>query len=109
MSRLSKIKEDRPDLLLDEDFAELVKSADKIHDLKATAESNGGKILIDFLINNIINTVYILSAQHQAMTQAEITSALSKLSANLATVRFLSTAKGDVDELDKQIAEQLRN
>lgn len=108
MSRVSKIKEKSPELLEDQDFAELLQSADAIHDIKVCAESNGGKALIKFLLTNVVNTVHVLSGQHQTMTHTELVATISKMSTNLATARFLTTAKGDVDELDKQIAEMLR-
>jgi HKD family nuclease len=107
MSRLNKIKEEKPDLLEDNDFEELLRSADTIHDISVAAESNGGKALIKYLLTNVVNTVHLLSSQHQTMTQTELTSTLSKMSTNLATARFLTTAKGDVEELDKQIQEML--
>lgn len=108
MSRLNKIKEKSPELLEDQDFAELLKSADAIHDIKVCAESNGGKALIKYLITNVVNTVHVLSGQHQNMTHIELVTTISKMSTNLTTARFLTTAKGDVEELDKQIAEMLR-
>lgn len=108
MSRVSKIKEKSPELLEDQDFAELLESADAIHDIKVAAESNGGKALIKYLLTNVVNTVHVLSGQHQTLSHTELVAIISKMSTNLATARFLTTAKGDVDELDKQIAEMLR-
>lgn len=107
MSRLNNIKEKNPELLEDQDFAELLTSADTIHDIKVAAESNGGKALITYLLASVVNTIHVLSSQHQTMTHLELTAALSKMSTNLSTARFLTTAKGDLEELDKQIEEML--
>lgn len=108
MSRLSNITETSPHLMEDQDFKELVESADTIHDIKVCAESNGGKALVKYLLANIVGSVHVLSAQHTQMTHLELTSVISKMSTNLATARFLTTAKGDVEALDEQIAEMLR-
>lgn len=107
MSRVSKIKSTNPELFQDEDFKELLESADKIHAVKVAAESEGGKALVSYLLMNVVNGLHTLSAVHQTATHTELLSIIAKMSTNLATARFLTTAKGDVEELDKQIAEML--
>ena len=108
MSRLSRIKKDNPELLEDLDFKELVESADTIHDIKGCAESKGGKALIKFLLANVVGAVHVLSSQHPQMSHTELVAVISKMATNLATARFLTTAKGDVEALDEQIADMLR-
>lgn len=107
MSRLAKIKQDNPELLEDQDFRELLEHADKIHDIKAVTEMNGGKALINYLLKDVVNGVYVLTARADTATHHEMVAILSRMKANLATVRFLSTAKGDVEHLDERIKEAL--
>lgn len=108
MSRLSNVQKERPELLEDTDFSELIESADKIHSIKVAAESEGGRELISFLLMNVVNSIHVLSGRHQEATHTELVSIISRMSANIATARFLSTAKGDIENLDEQIAEMLR-
>lgn len=108
MSRVNKVRKDRPDLLEDNDFEDLLRSADKIHAVKVAAETEGGQALIKHHLNQVVNSVHILTARHQDASHHELISIIAKMGANLATARFLTTAKGDIEDLDQQIADMLK-
>lgn len=109
MSRVANVKEERPELLEDQDFRELLEHADKIQDIKAVADMNGGKALINYLVKDVVNGVHYLTGHADSATHTELVAIIARMKANLATARFLSTAKGDVAHLDERIQEALRD
>lgn len=108
MSRVNKVREERPDLLKDQDFEELLKSADKIHAVKVAAETEGGQEVMKYLLTQVVNGIHTLNARQNEASHQELVAIISKMGSFLATARFLSTAKGDVDDLDQQIADMLQ-
>jgi len=97
-NRVSKEElEARPDL------QDLVTEADKLHDIKALSETEGGKQIIQLLLKDVVSTVHtITSAEPKDMPQLA-----ERLKANLNLVRLLVKAGENEAHLDSLIADAL--
>lgn len=109
MSRTSKIKESNPELLENEEFAELLASADAIHNIKVIAEMEGGKALVNYFLTNVATNVHRLTGLAETASKEQLVAIIAEMKANLAAARFLTTAKGDLEHLDEMIADTLRS
>lgn len=67
--------------------------------LKVLAESDGGKILIDALLQEILRAIEHISAQYSRMTLEEFISKGAELNAKLNLMRSLTKAKQNEEML----------
>jgi hypothetical protein len=108
MSRLSKVKEKNPELLTNPEVVDLAQQADHLHDIKALAESNGGKALVKILFTDVVHSVRKLGGMYTTATHAELVSQIARMDAHLSTARLIVNAKDNLEYLDSELAEMLR-
>lgn len=107
MSRKSKVLKDNPEVAEDEDLLSLIEQADEQHDIKAMAESNGGKIVAKLLLQDVVGKVMQLEAMYKTASHIELVAVIADLSAYLTTAKLFIRSKENVKLLDEQIAEAL--
>lgn len=97
-NRVSKeVLEERPDL------QDLVNEADKLHDIKALYDTDGGKQIVQLLLKDVVSTVHtITNAEPEKMPQLA-----ERLKANLNLVKLFVKAGENEEHLDNLIADAL--
>ena len=85
-----------------EDIVALAEQADQLQDIKVLYESNGGKVLVDLLGKEVVNTMNKL-----AYTTDDREKNCATLRANLDLIKLLVNAKDNEAEADRMIAEAL--
>lgn len=105
MSLEKKTRENNPDASAEALF--LASQIDENADIKALADTPGGKKLAELLIRDVVGTVHTLAGQYESMTLPEMQAKCARLSAqlNLATV-IVSSTENDAD-LRKQLEDAL--
>ena len=83
-----------------------------LHDASSLATvgaSKGGKLLIESLVKDIINTVDKLCVSHATMTHQEFIALSATMKSNKDLLDVLTKAKGNKDFLDKLLKEALQD
>lgn len=103
MSRTADLKENRPDLYEDEQVRLFAEQGDRLHKLKALHDTEGGQELTAILMQEVRSRVYQLASKHKEMSREELDSICSEMNAFLQTARVLRNAKGNMEEMDKEL------
>lgn len=85
----------------------MVDDADNYHALKVLADTEGGQILINTHIKDVVHCVNRLERYHE-MERDEIVSILAQMTSGLNTARALSRAAKNLSYVDEQLDEALR-
>ena len=107
MSRTAKLKEARPDLYNDEAIRLFAEKADKLHDLKALYDTNGGKELVALLEQEVDNKVNKLSSQHQELNHQQMVAICAGIQACQDIIRLFKTAEKGIKNADEQLKEAM--
>jgi len=91
-----------------EKLNELKKDKDFYHNLKALGDTEGGKILIDGLVQDSINVMRRLSGSYETESELMLRAQCAKLQTNLAMLGTLNNAKTNEEDIDQLIDEALR-
>lgn len=105
MSRKNSLRKDNPELLENQDILNLVEMADEFQDIKALADTAGGKLLIKYLMSDVTNQVYWLESNYKTATHEQLVTAIATMVSHLNTARLLINSKAKLEEMD----EELRN
>jgi hypothetical protein len=109
MSRVNKIKAEAPDLLERPEVLDAATHADELHALKTLYDTDGGKMLVDLLLKDVVYAVRNLSACYKTATHTELIAIIAKLSSDLDTAKLLLNAKEGLEILDKELQEALND
>jgi len=88
----------------------LKKDKDFYHDLKALGDTEGGKILINGLVQDALNAMHWLSNSYEnpGINDLDIRSKCARLQVSLSMLGTLKNAKTNEEDIDKLIEEALR-
>lgn len=92
---------------LTERQAAIKNDLEKAAALDAMATSEGGKILVEGLIQDALSSIETLCAKYATMTQQEFVAECSDLKKNLDLARAIKRSKAAKEELDKLFKESL--
>ena len=85
----------------------LLADSENAHDLKVLFESDGGKLLVSALLQDIINAVDKIAGSYQTATHQELMSYAATLSTNLNLIRSLGRASENEAAIEEMIKEHL--
>jgi hypothetical protein len=105
MSREKEIKKNNPEA--DESLLELARQFDENHDLKVLHDTNGGKLLVRLLVQDIIGTMNRIAANRATYTLSDFQAAGSDIETKLNIVRALIRAEDNEEYLNELLAENL--
>lgn len=90
-----------------EDSIDLAEQADKLQDIKALGDTNGGKELVTLLLTDVVNNVRKLSNNYSSYTQQEFIATCATMKANTDLAKLITSAESNLDYLDEEIARLL--
>lgn len=108
MKRLSKLKEEKPEVLSNPQVFDLAEQADKLQELKALYDTDGGKQLVKLLVQDVVYRVNGLCSAYKTMSHTELITTIADMDAHLSTARLLMNAKEGVAIIDAELEEALR-
>lgn len=85
----------------------LADDADKLHDLKAIFDMEGGKMLVDALITDVVGSVDRLASGYADLTRDEFASLAAHISVNLALARTLTRSTENLKYADEALKDAL--
>jgi hypothetical protein len=106
--RVTKIKEEAPELLSNPDIYNLAEQADQLHSLKTLADTDGGKDLINLLIKDVVYAVHKLCGKYKIATHTELIATIADMHAHLTTAQLLLRSKDNLEIVDSELDEMLR-
>lgn len=109
MKKLQKIKKNNPDVDQNENLVQLAEEFDKLHDIKALADTPGGARLAELLVIDVVNNVNKLAYNYSSLSLSELQAICAALNANLGLAKLITKSKENLGHLDEMIAEQLTN
>lgn len=86
---------------------EIKKDVEKYKSLEVLADSDGGKILIETLNKDVINTVDWLASNFTEVNHTELIARCAVLKSSLATLRTLKNSKKNVELAEDALKEAL--
>jgi hypothetical protein len=89
------------------DLEEVAKDADRYHALKVLHDSEGGQVLIDTLISDVVLGVNQLES-YKDMSRDELVSVAARITTCLNTARALSRAAENLEYADEELEDRLR-
>lgn len=104
--KLEKTAKDKPYLDYDA-IAEIANDADKMHDLKAVFDMEGGKILVDALLRDVVGNVNKLSAMYGELSHSQLISLAAAISVNIELVRTLTRSTENLKNADEALKDAL--
>ncbi len=108
MKRITRVKEERPELLSDAEVHGLVTDADRIEDLKKISETPEGKTLIKLLLTDYRAKATRLHAIYRTANRDELVSIIASMETAFDTASLLVGADKLLSILDSEIEEALR-
>lgn len=81
---------------------------DTYHALKTLANSDGGKVLVDGLLKDIVGTIGVLENSYRTLSHIELIGHCAALSEKLSLMRILTRAGTNYDELKKLLKDALQ-
>ncbi len=72
---------------------------DRYHDLKALADTPGGRVLVDALLSDVVAKTDVLMSQHQSLSHIEMIALCASMKEKMDIVRVLTRAKSNLKEL----------
>jgi hypothetical protein len=90
-----------------EDSVDLAEQADKLQDIKALADTNGGKEIIKLLLTDAVNAMRKMSTNYATYTHSDFIAQCATINANVSLAKLLINSKDNLEYLDEQIAELL--
>lgn len=92
---------------LPESLKDAAHDAEKYKALKAVMDQEGGRILVDSLMEDVAGSVNRLASGYKDMAEVEMRAICAFLQVNLGIVAVLRGAKGNVEEINAYIKEKL--
>ena len=87
-----------------DDSIDLAEQADKLQDIKALGDTNGGKELVRLLLTDAVNAARKMANNYTTYTQNDFIAQCATIKANTDLARLILSAKDNVDYLDEEIA-----
>lgn len=85
----------------------IVEDADKYQSLKAIFDQDGGKLLVDALIQDVVGSIGKLE-NYPSMTRDELVAVIARLSTSLNMARTLTRAEKNSSLADEALEDALR-
>jgi hypothetical protein len=85
----------------------MVADADRYHGLKVLSESEGGKVLTDTLIKDVMFCIGRLE-NYDKMERDEMVSIIARMTTTLNTARAIARAADNLEYVDMSLDEALR-
>ena len=104
MSKKREIQKNNPD---NETAVDLAEQFDTNHDLKALADTPGGKQLVQLLLQDVVATVNRLAAGRSKYTLPQFQAAGADLDTKLNLLRIITRAEENEGYLEEMIADAL--
>lgn len=101
------LKESNPEAYAQPHIQDLVEQSDRLHTLKALADTDGGKELIKLLVQDTVNSLHALRANYRSATHTELIAIISNMAAHYDTARLLFNAEENEQAADEQLEEAL--
>lgn len=96
-----KVLEKNPEL------ADMLEDSERLHALKVVLDQEGGKMLVDSLLADIIGAVNRLAYESRTSTHVELLADCATLRANMDIVQVLHQAKSNEKEIDEILREKI--
>jgi len=75
------------------------KALDKYHDLKALADTPGGRLLVEAFIADVVSKVDVLVSQYSTLSHIEMIALCASIKEKLDVARALTRAEDNLKEL----------
>lgn len=85
----------------------LADDADKLHDIKAIFDMEGGKILVDALIADVVSSVDRLASGYSELTHDQFAALAAHISVNLSLARTLTRSTENLKYADEALKDAL--
>lgn len=82
-----------------EEIEEIKEDLGKIKDIVVLAETKGGKVLVQSLVDDIISIVDVLCSKHKTLTLQEFTGLSAELKTKVDMAKVISNAKSNANFL----------
>lgn len=105
MSRKKELQKNRPNA--PQEVFDLAEQFDTNHELKALADTEGGKQLVELLLKDVVATVGNIAGNRAKWSLAEFQAAGADLDTKLNLLRVITRAKENEQFLDEMIADAL--
>ena len=86
---------------------EMVEDANNYHSLKVLCETEGGQVLVDTLIKDVVASISKLE-NYDSMTRDQIIAVIARMVTSLNTARALTRAAENLEYVDEALDEALR-
>jgi hypothetical protein len=106
MSKLKEIQKNRDGEDLGH-VAPLAEEYDKVHSIKALADTEGGKEIAKLLVQNVVQSVHKLSNNYTTMPHTEMVALCATMKSDLSLARLITNSKDNLKHLDEMIADAL--
>lgn len=87
---------------------EMLEDLGKVSSIEAFSLSEGGKVLVQSLVTDIISSVDTLCAKHSTLTTQEFVSICADMKSKIDLTRVISRAKKNKDYLEQLISGTLQ-
>lgn len=94
---------------LDKDVLfEIAEDADQYHALKVLLDQEGGSLLVDNLLADVLASVEQLAGSYQTLTLQQFIGFSARISSSLGTARSITRAAENLKGADELLTERLR-
>ena len=90
-----------------DDSIDLAEQADKLQDIKALGDTNGGKELVNLLLTDAVNAARKMANNYTTYSQNDFIAQCATIRANTDLARLILSAEDNLEYLDEQIAQLL--
>lgn len=90
------------------DLKDLAFEADRFHALKVLMEQEGGQVLCDTLISDVVAAMNVLVGHYPSMDRDQLVSMIARMEASLNMTRALYRAADNLEAVDADLEEALR-
>lgn len=107
MKRVSRIREQNPELLSNEEVLGVAKEADRLQELATIANTPEGQTLVKTLLKDYILKAQHLQGMYKTATRDEMVSYLASMEASWDTATLLVNSDKLLTYLDAELTEAL--
>lgn len=92
----------------EEELGQKADELDKAHALSVLAQTEGGKLLVEALVSDVISDISTISSRYKVLSHAELMAYCAALNANLTVMLSITRSKRNKDALQEQLEEMLK-
>lgn len=107
MSTKKRLREENPEALNNPEIETLADQADQIHAIKVMAQTEGGEVLLQLTLSDVVNTVNELAANYKKYSHTDLIAVCATLSAHYNMARLLAGAEANEKALQEILADAL--